>query len=113
MAVLTLADGRTILLDSVNNGLLAHEGNTRIIKLDNGQIAYDTKDGSKITVVMNTMATLKEVNISYYYLMDRRFGLTQPVLLNIQHISAVANVKYLYPVKFILMQQRINQNHLL
>ncbi|HTI12402.1 MAG TPA: FecR domain-containing protein [Puia sp.] len=38
-AVLTLADGHTITLDSAANGGLAQQGNTKVIKL-NGQIAY-------------------------------------------------------------------------
>ncbi len=59
VAILTLADGSTILLDSVSNGVLAHEGNTQIIKRANGQIAYDLKDGAKGTTVMNTMTTPK------------------------------------------------------
>jgi transmembrane sensor len=43
-ATLTLADGRSIVLDSAANGGLAQQGNIKVIKL-NGQIAY-TKTGS-------------------------------------------------------------------
>ncbi len=39
-AVLTLADGSTIILDSAANGLLTHQGNIKIQKLDNGLLAY-------------------------------------------------------------------------
>jgi ferric-dicitrate binding protein FerR (iron transport regulator) len=39
-AILTLADGSTILLDSAANGSLAKQGNTKIIKLDAGQLSY-------------------------------------------------------------------------
>jgi Fe2+-dicitrate sensor, membrane component len=39
-AVLTLADGRTIVLDSVANGNLASQGGAHIVKLDNGQLQY-------------------------------------------------------------------------
>lgn len=39
-ALLTLADGSTIVLDSTQNGLLAQQGNMIVIKLDNGQLAY-------------------------------------------------------------------------
>jgi len=42
-AVLTLADGTTIVLDSAGNGLLAKEGETNITKKD-GSIIYDTKN---------------------------------------------------------------------
>ncbi|HEY9260047.1 FecR family protein [Chitinophaga sp.] len=39
-AVLTLADGSTIVLDSARDGALGHQGSTRIIKLDSGRLAY-------------------------------------------------------------------------
>src|SRR6186713_206099 len=38
-AILTLADGSTIVLDSAANGSLASQGNTKIIKLDAGKLA--------------------------------------------------------------------------
>jgi len=39
-AILTLADGSTIALDSSYNGDLGQQGNTRLIKLDSGRLAY-------------------------------------------------------------------------
>ena len=39
-AILTLANGHTILLDSSSNGTLARQGNTSIVKLNSGQLAY-------------------------------------------------------------------------
>lgn len=39
-AVLLLANGKKILLDSAENGSLAQLGNTRIVKLQNGQLTY-------------------------------------------------------------------------
>ncbi len=39
-AMLTLADGSTIILDSASNGLLSNQGNIRVEKLDNGLLAY-------------------------------------------------------------------------
>jgi ferric-dicitrate binding protein FerR (iron transport regulator) len=39
-AVLTLADGTKIVLDNAANGNVAEQGSTKIIKLDNGQLAY-------------------------------------------------------------------------
>ncbi len=55
-AVLTLADGTAILLDSAQNGNLARQGNTQIIKLGNGQILYNV-DGHAKSVGLNTMST--------------------------------------------------------
>lgn len=39
-ALLTLADGSTIILDSASNGLLTTQGNIKVEKLDNGLLAY-------------------------------------------------------------------------
>jgi transmembrane sensor len=41
-ALLTLADGSTIILDSASNGLLATQGTTRISKKENGQLVYNS-----------------------------------------------------------------------
>lgn len=59
-ALLTLADGRTITLDSAANGGLAQQGNTRVIKL-NGQIAYQNTGGGQggDTALFNTISTAK------------------------------------------------------
>ncbi|MBO9682945.1 MAG: FecR domain-containing protein [Flavisolibacter sp.] len=39
-AMVTLANGQSVYLDSVNNGQLALQGNVKLVKLANGQIAY-------------------------------------------------------------------------
>lgn len=39
-ALLTLADGSTIILDSASNGLLSTQGNIEVKKMDNGLLAY-------------------------------------------------------------------------
>lgn len=56
-AVLILADGSSIVLDSAHNGSLAQQGNTKILKLDAGQLSYKT--GATVTgqVLYNTIAT--------------------------------------------------------
>lgn len=55
-AILTLADGTTIALDSAGAGSLAQQGNARIIKKEDGQIAYDVQ-GAAEKVMINTMRT--------------------------------------------------------
>ncbi len=40
-AMITLADGRTVFLDSVNNGTLATEGSVSLVKLADGKISYE------------------------------------------------------------------------
>ncbi len=46
IAVLTLSDGSSITLDSAQNGVLAQQGNTKISKLSNGQLAYSLSGDS-------------------------------------------------------------------
>lgn len=55
-ATLTLGDGTTLTLDSAANGLLASQGNTRIVKLDNGQVKYEGGKQDN-TISYNTMST--------------------------------------------------------
>jgi len=57
-AILTLADGTQIPLDSAGAGQLAQQGNTNIIKLDSGQLAYHSATGSTSAALLyNTIAT--------------------------------------------------------
>jgi len=51
-AFITLADGSRIVLDSVANGALATQGNTQLVKLADGKIAYQGVGGE---VVYNTL----------------------------------------------------------
>lgn len=51
-AMITLADGRTVALDSFTNGTLAVQGNVNVIKTADGQIIYT---GSANEVVYNTL----------------------------------------------------------
>lgn len=60
-AILTLADGKQIVLDEAKNGNLADQGNTKVIKL-NGQIAYNefamaVPNGKNAAVAYNTVTT--------------------------------------------------------
>lgn len=60
-AVLTLANGAQIVLDSAHNGQLARQGGTIIGKTANGQLVYDaTKsvgDNHSSTLALNTITT--------------------------------------------------------
>ncbi|WP_346320132.1 FecR domain-containing protein [Chitinophaga sp. YIM B06452] len=55
-AVLVLADGRQITLDTADNGTIARQGNVQVIKLDSGQLAYNPS-GKGGAVGYNTLAT--------------------------------------------------------
>lgn len=56
-AILTLADGTTITLDSASNGMLSQQGNTKVVKLANGKLEYNTSGAPSSEVMYNTMRT--------------------------------------------------------
>src|SRR5258708_11495474 len=56
-AVLTLANGATIVLDSAHDGLIGQQGNTSIVKVDAGALAYDTKNKHTGEVLYNAIST--------------------------------------------------------
>ena len=62
-ALLTLADGSTIVLDNAANGVVAEEGSATVVKLKNGQLVYKTgKDqvaAKQGEVAYNTLSTPK------------------------------------------------------
>ena len=55
-AVLTLGDGTEIALDSAGNGILAQQGNAKVIKTGNGELQYDAPKNSG-QPVFNKIAT--------------------------------------------------------
>lgn len=56
-AVLLLADGTAIVLDSSSNGSIASQGATNVIKLNTGQLVYRSADGKNDVVLFNTLTT--------------------------------------------------------
>lgn len=57
-AVLTLADGSTISLDSAHTGNLASQGAARVLKIRDGELKYDAAAASgHSTVSYNTLST--------------------------------------------------------
>ena len=59
-AVLTLGDGTQILLDTAGNGTLSHQGNSMVMKLNSGQLAYNSSKSSTTSsneVLYNTITT--------------------------------------------------------
>jgi hypothetical protein len=55
-AILTLANGSTIVLDDAQNGTLAQQGNTKVIKL-NGKLDYNASGSSAKEILYNTITT--------------------------------------------------------
>ncbi len=57
--MLILADGQSILLDSVDNGTLTKQGSTKVLKLDNDQLSYYSPEPAdqkgKAEVLYNTI----------------------------------------------------------
>ena len=55
-AVLTLANGSRVILDSVQNGTVAHQGASQVIKIGSGQLAYH-EEGKGVAIGYNTITT--------------------------------------------------------
>lgn len=58
-ATLTLADGSTIVLDSAQNGMLTQQGNAKVVKLQDGKVAYDQLaiSNKQLAIQYNTITT--------------------------------------------------------
>ena len=57
-AVLTLANGTTIVLDDASNGVVAKEGNAKVLKPADGQLLYEQEEESEHgPLAYNTLAT--------------------------------------------------------
>lgn len=54
-ATITLGDGSQLVLDSLANGTMATQSNTRLVKLDGGKIAYNGSTGESTTPIFNTL----------------------------------------------------------
>ena len=92
-AVLTLANGSTIILDSTQAGDIAVQGNIKIVK-QNGQLVYiDTKTGQPIEGD-NTVSTPR----------GRQFQLTLPDGTKVW-LNAASSIKY--PLSFAAKERRV------
>lgn len=56
-AILTLADGTKVILDSANNGAITKQGNVTVIKLNDGLLSYEKTTDTNMEVVYNTITT--------------------------------------------------------
>ncbi|HEY5393107.1 MAG TPA: FecR domain-containing protein, partial [Hanamia sp.] len=56
-AMITLANGQKVYLDSVGNGALAIQGNVKLVKMANGKIVYQTNSSKVISKIeYNTLS---------------------------------------------------------
>jgi transmembrane sensor len=80
-AILTLADGRKLVLDSIKNGVIAMQGNTSV-QINNGQLVYDAA-ASAGDISYNTMTTPR----------GRQFQLVLPDGTNVW-LNAASSITY-------------------
>ncbi|MGF6929573.1 transmembrane sensor [Chitinophaga sp. W2I13] len=81
-AILTLADGSRVTLDSLHNGVIAKQNGTQLV-LANGQLAYDPAGASNGEIVFNTMSTPK----------GRQFRVTLPDGTQVW-LNAASSIRY-------------------
>lgn len=95
-AMITLADGSRVYLDSAGNGQLAHLGNIKLVKLANGQIAYQTADGQILKELQyNTLTNPKGSKVIDMTLSDG------------SHVWLNAGSSITYPVAFIGGERKV------
>ncbi len=56
-AMLTLADGSIVSLSDLQNGVVANQGGTNVVKLANGELAYESVQDQSASVGFNTIVT--------------------------------------------------------
>jgi hypothetical protein len=99
-AILTLGNGEKIILDSAKNGALASQGNTRILKLANGQLSYNSLNDSSDRPGMPTQ-------IIYNTLTTPRGGQYQLVLPDGSKVWLDASSSIIYPTDFAGTERKV------
>lgn len=98
-AMITLANGQRVYLDSVGNGQLAVQGNVKLLKLANGQIAYQTAGGEIIKELQyNTLSNPRGSKV-----IDMTLADGSQVWLN-------AGSSITYPVAFVGDERKVAVN---
>lgn len=96
-AMITLADGRMVYLDSAGNGELAVQGNVKLVKLTNGQIAYETTSGEVLTEMKyNTLSNPRGSKVIDMALADG------------SHVWLNAGSSVTYPIAFIGNERNVS-----
>lgn len=92
-AILTLADGRQVVLDSLGNGLIAMQSGTQVV-LQDGQLAYDPAGSISGEAAYNTMSTPK----------GRQFSLVLPDGTRVW-LNAASSIRY--PTTFVGTERKV------
>lgn len=95
-AMITLANGSTIPLESLNKGLLARQGGVTVVKLADGKIAYQQEDGKIVSEMQfNTLYNPKGSKVIDMQLIDGT------------HVWLNAGSSITYPVSFIGNERKV------
>jgi transmembrane sensor len=95
-ATITLANGQKVFLDSVVNGELAKQGNIKLVKLENGQISYQTVSGEVIKEMQfNTLINPRGSRVIFMTLSDG------------SRVWLDAGSSVTYPVSFVGKERRV------
>lgn len=70
-AYLTLDNGETIILDSLQNGLLATQGNTKVVKYSDGVLRYSHEKEYNQKPIYNKVTVPKGSDVVYLQLSDQ------------------------------------------
>ena len=94
-AVLTLSNGATIVLDDASNGLVAQQGNAKVLKPEDGQLVYKPENNNG------------DEPLSYNTLATPRSGQYQLVLPDGTKVWLNAESSIRYPIAFMGNERRV------
>ncbi len=106
-AMLTLADGSTISLDDAQNGTLAHQGNTKVLKLD-GRLSYEAAVSREaVSGAAANRQSLASGQIAYNTIVTPRGGQYQVVLPDGSQVWLNAASSLRFPTAFAGKERRV------
>lgn len=98
-AILTLANGATIVLDSTQEGVIGQQGNTLVVKVDAGALAYNATASHKPSVASTGSSPANEV--AYNAISTPRGGQYQVILPDGSKVWLNAASSLRFPTSFI------------
>ena len=100
-AILTLSNGNTIILNKARNGNLALQGNTKILKLNNGQLSYESR-------MLPSSGNNKIEPVTYNTLSTPRGGQYQVTLPDGTHVWLNSSSSIHYPTTFLGKERKVD-----